>query len=327
MSTPWNGAITNGNHHYVRLIFETDQENGGNTAIRFAIYNWPAGVWETIPNASDPTTDPNTHRYITGNLPLDATQGSGTVFLTFQATDSPQTPTHGEITGEYEVFDMCQVTAPTTIYFPVYWNASTNTWALEDCSDIVYTDPCMSGNCAPCFSEKTMFKLLRNVSPKVPVVLVRSIRNDKKMYRVNHHKLGELEFTDEHPFVYKNKVYPFKELLDTHPDFKNNYQELEERAPSCSKHAYVYNFMIDPDHTKLDAMIKMDNSLNVMGLVPFEHFGKQLQKKYEILGALMNNHIDVSAHMSNNITQLLKGKQTDFIYLNGGTEVQRSEMC
>jgi hypothetical protein len=313
----WNDIMSISDYHYVRLTFQTCDEVTNSPDVRFAIYDPNISSWVPITSMSNPELF-NTNHFITENAPIDTTAGSATVFLTWQATDSPQTPSHALIQSTYNTVLVGSVNcaSPLPFYFPVYWNEISNSWAINDVSDVIFADPFVDNQIVPCFSENTMMKLLRNVTPRIPVVLVKSIRWDKKMYRVNHPIVGELEFTDDHPFIYNNKVYQFKELLDIHPNFKQ-YSEVDKYEPKNGMHNYVYNFMIDPDNQKLDATIKLDNNLSVMGLVPFEHFGRKLQKKLEIMCVLMNNQIiDLSGHMSNDVSKFIKGERNHYIYLN-----------
>ena len=76
--------------------------------------------------------------------------------------------------------------------------------------------------------------------------------------------------------------------------------------------------MIDPDQCETDAIIQLDNTLGVMGMAPYDFFAKQLKKKIEIIGCLMDSgvEVDYSAHLSNNINNFVNSEETSYIYTN-----------
>ena len=78
-----------------------------------------------------------------------------------------------------------------------------------------------TGGGGACFSKETFEKLKSLFLEKNErYILVRYRRGDKKMYRVNYGTYGALEFTFDHPFIYRGRVYIFEELIKVHPIFK-----------------------------------------------------------------------------------------------------------
>jgi hypothetical protein len=319
---PWNGVINHGDYHYVKLTFTGATELAGVTSSgneRFCIRNPNTNTWVPINHTEEIVSGEYTAHYITETQPVGITN-SQTYFITWQSLDTgfDEIQFNADLVAQgATVLDTCStIEAPGTYYFPVYWDGNDKEWEMGSCSSILQSDP-YNNTLAPCFSEKTMIKLLKKVGRQVPVVLVRSVRFDKKMYRINHPTMGELEFTADHPIVYRGKTYPFEELLKIHPKYKNNYEVIDEMDQSCSRHNYVYNFMIDPNHEKLDATIKLDNEMNVVGMTPFEHFGRKLSKKLELMCVLMDGEVkvDLTSHMSNDVNKFIKSKETDYVYL------------
>lgn len=309
---PWNGVLNNGDYHYIRLTFTGPTENT-NPSVRFAVRNSDTTSWITIPNTEENTADYTSH-YITENIQTDSSSVITTKFITGQLLNGDDATFLTELNNLGASVVQLNFSIPSTLYFPIYWTTGTNNWSITSPDTVILTDP-FSNSLVPCFSEKTMTKLLKNVPSQIPVVLVRSIRCDKKMYRIIHNTMGELEFTDDHPINYKGQTYPFAELVKIHPAFKNNYSIIDEMELGCSKHNYVYNFMIDPNHTKFDATIKLDDEMSVVGMTPFEHFGRKLQKKLELMCVLMDNKVNLTSHMSNNVNNFITSRETDYVYL------------
>lgn len=113
--------------------------------------------------------------------------------------------------------------------------------------NITFENPPISPPSVPtkiCFTFYTLQKitpLIANNNYKI----IQSIRDKNiKIIRAEHKDLGMLEFTENHPFIYNNKIIQFKNLVLLNPNFKN-IMEL------TNPFKYVYNFVSNENVFKL----------------------------------------------------------------------------
>jgi hypothetical protein len=149
-----------------------------------------------------------------------------------------------------------------------------------------------SQSSAPCFSKQTLEKIIPSISEKKsPYVLVKSLRNNKKMYRCNYHPYGTIEFTNDHPFIYKNKIYPFEELIKVHPILKQSAKEIPLDDENCSANSYVYNVIGDINQLSQNNTFSFGPNLFMLGGT---YSNKLSYIKYKKQAEIMENVLKAS---------------------------------
>lgn len=139
------------------------------------------------------------------------------------------------------------------------------------------------GNNAPCFSKNT-YELLKklNIINKAHV-LIQSKKNNKKMYRCNWNQIGILEFTDDHPFLYKNQILRFDELLNN-PNI-TDIQEIQNEEVTT-----VYNVIGSTEQVSKENLFYINKDLMMFGgKFNFEITQEQFEKRYDVITNLLNN--------------------------------------
>lgn len=106
----------------------------------------------------------------------------------------------------------------------------------------------------PCFSKTTLDLL--NIQK--PHYVVMSERKNTKMYSCEY-RGKTYEFTYNHHFVYKNKLYTFKDLLKIHPEMKN-IKELPTSEPSV-----VYNIIGHKEYLHENNIFPISDDLQMVG--------------------------------------------------------------
>lgn len=139
---------------------------------------------------------------------------------------------------------------------------------------------------APCFSKKTYDKLIEFNIINKPHGLVKGHRDNTTMYRCNWEPYGILEFTEEHPFIYIDKLYSFSELINIHPNIKN----VELIPYNDEETKYVYNFISYPIQIHENNMFRLSDNTYIIGAKSKIDIDENyFIKKMEILQNLYNN--------------------------------------
>jgi hypothetical protein len=73
--------------------------------------------------------------------------------------------------------------------------------------------------CFICFTYNTLLKVM----PLVKDYTIIKTKRDKqiKIIRATHSKLGTVEFTENHPFIYNSQIVRFGKLVEINPNFTN----------------------------------------------------------------------------------------------------------
>lgn len=134
-----------------------------------------------------------------------------------------------------------------------------------------------------CFSYATLQKILLTI-PKQLVITLKSKRINKKMIRVIHEDLGELEFTHDHPFLYQEKIISFEKLVELNPKFSNSKNiPLEE----CET---IYNIVGHPFQNHPDNIFILSDDLHMLGAqYPKKADPQYFLKKKEVFNNLIND--------------------------------------
>lgn len=280
----WNEPIYSGDYHYIRLSFSHTSENI-NPSIRFAVYNPSLQTWIKISNISSPSSY-NTNHYIKENSPVNNTSGSASFFMTWQSTETIQTPSDALIKSTYTVLD-CDTITPNIYYFPIYWIDGIDVWQ-SDCLKVTTIDPFnVIIPIAPCFSGLTYKTLLKYI-PKLSqsMIVTQSYRGDKKMFRCKIHPYGILEFTHDHPFLYNNKLYTFEELTKIHPSFRKTCSEIPFDDLNCGKMSKIYNVIGCQEQYNTNNIFDMGKNLKVIGGAMTPQLWKHQMDRVEYLISL-----------------------------------------
>lgn len=112
---------------------------------------------------------------------------------------------------------------------------------------------------APCFSQETLLKLFPLLPKNKFYLMTRMKREDKKMYSINYGSFENLDFTSDHQFIYKNKVYTFENLIKIHPLFKRAI----EKPPQPDE--YIYNIYGSFDKKYSNIAVEIGPNLFMMG--------------------------------------------------------------
>jgi hypothetical protein len=120
---------------------------------------------------------------------------------------------------------------------------------------------------APCFSLQTLHKIFNipYLSKQKLYLMTKTVRNDKKMYRCNYGNFGTLEFTADHPFLFKNKLYSFEELIKVHPILKKSAQEISLDDAENGKESFIYNFYGHYEQTHKNNQFEIGPNLIMLG--------------------------------------------------------------
>jgi hypothetical protein len=73
---------------------------------------------------------------------------------------------------------------------------------------------------APCFSFETLKKIITMNKDKTHMAIIESPLEEKKIYNCYIENFGYGDFTEDHPFIYNNKIYKFKDLINICEDIK-----------------------------------------------------------------------------------------------------------
>jgi hypothetical protein len=145
----------------------------------------------------------------------------------------------------------------------------------------------LSSPSASCFSKNTFLALI-NQKNILPIAMVQSIRGNKKMYRCVYPPYGTIEFTYDHPFTYKGKIYPFEELVKIHPIMKQTAKEISLDDKECGANAKIYNILGDINQLSKKNMFEFGPQLNMIGGLLQPHCWAKLAKKANIVKQLNN---------------------------------------
>ncbi len=95
--------------------------------------------------------------------------------------------------------------------------------------------------------------------------MTKTIRNDKKVYRCKYGNYGELEFTADHPFLFKNKFYSFEELIKVHPVLKKSAKEISLDDAENGKDSFIYNIYGHYEQTHKNNQFELGPNLIMLG--------------------------------------------------------------
>lgn len=114
---------------------------------------------------------------------------------------------------------------------------------------------------AACFSINTYKILVEKGIIDKPHAIMKNDRSFTQMYSCDWYPYGHVEFTEEHPFLYKNKIITFEELYKIHPDIKNvKIIPIDDIDTSI-----VYNIVSYPDQYDSRNHYKMSTDLYMIG--------------------------------------------------------------
>lgn len=134
-----------------------------------------------------------------------------------------------------------------------------------------------------CFTLNTL-RLIFSRFPKI-YAITQSSRENKKIYRCNLENVGTLEFTDDHPFLYKKKIILYEELIYIHPNI-SNIIELQTNPDEI-----IYNVIFYTDHMHEKNMIVLDDDLRMIGgKFPYNVSQGYFEKKVGIINNLFLKH-------------------------------------
>lgn len=140
-----------------------------------------------------------------------------------------------------------------------------------------------SSQTIPCFSYTTLQKIL-SIIPKKIIITLKSERKNKRMIKAKHEELGELEFTSDHPFYYKEKYIDFEELIKVNPKFYESEEMLPEECDT------LYNIVGHPDQTHIDNIFILSDDLHMIGAqYPQNSDPEFFLKKKNIFEKLLND--------------------------------------
>ncbi len=112
-----------------------------------------------------------------------------------------------------------------------------------------------------CFSKKTFQVLIENKIIEAPIVAIQFERKNKKMYKCEY-KNFLLEFTEDHPFMYNNKFYKFKDLITIHSD---SFKSIKEISFDDPEYTTIYNIIKHPKQFDENNMFLLDENLKIVG--------------------------------------------------------------
>jgi hypothetical protein len=116
-----------------------------------------------------------------------------------------------------------------------------------------------NGGNQACFSLQSALKLIATLPKNKFYLMTRMKRENKKMYSIEYGTWGQLDFTHDHQFIYKNQVYTFEELKYIHPVFKRATYK------SSNPDEYIYNIYGSYDEKYVNNMIELGPQLIMMG--------------------------------------------------------------
>ena len=77
-------------------------------------------------------------------------------------------------------------------------------------------------------------------------ITIKTQRQNKTMIKATHNVLGEIEFTEDHPFIYNDNIVQFKDLVKINPNFTSH--EISDKFDE----QYIYNFVGHPQQMHID---------------------------------------------------------------------------
>src|SRR3989338_905033 len=134
-------------------------------------------------------------------------------------------------------------------------------------------------NRGACFTLHT----LRLIFPRFPRIyaITQSSRKNKKIYRCSLKNVGVIEFTDDHPFIYKNKLVLYNELLT----INSNISDISEVPENPCE--VIYNVILYTDHMHIKNTISLDDETKMIGgKFPYNVSQKYFEKKVNIINEL-----------------------------------------
>lgn len=112
-----------------------------------------------------------------------------------------------------------------------------------------------------CFSRKTLQMLKDQGIIDRPCAQTHDDRGFAVVYRCDWEPYGRVEFTADHPFMYKGKMVTFEELIELHPKISN-----KELVPLDDPELKtVYNIIAHPDQQDERNMFRMEEDLFMVG--------------------------------------------------------------
>lgn len=137
-----------------------------------------------------------------------------------------------------------------------------------------------------CFSRRTYEILKAQGIIDRPHALTTDERGFAPVYRCDWAPYGRVEFTQDHPFQYKNKMVTFEELIQLHPQISN----VEVVPLDDPELQMVYNIIAHPDQQDEKNMFKMEKDLMMVGgRYTVDVDPVYFTKKMDILARLFKN--------------------------------------
>jgi hypothetical protein len=233
----WGVNPSTNDYYYIRVTLTTYTAYPGAS---FAYgYN---NQWYNVPGITDISRPyPNYYSILLVN---------GTILILWGPVTDPQ--------DQNAPLNTNVISTPVSNQYYIKMTWKTNFWELTPLSnDPIFVE-------APCFSFNTLGKLCSNVNRNKFLIIHRSYRQNKKMYRLNHPIWGDLEFTEDHPFIYKKKRYDFGGIIDIYSKSKNLISEVSYDDNDCGSNNFIYNIFYNPQfHPK--NVWKIDDELVMVG--------------------------------------------------------------
>ena len=151
-------------------------------------------------------------------------------------------------TGAYNPSDFPRSLVTTNITITGVYSTSGTIWTFTR------TDS------QPCFSRETLLKIIKLIPENKSILISKTKRNGKPMYRCDYGNFGTLEFTEDHAFLYKDKIYKFEDLIQIHPILKRTAKIM-----SADESPYVYNIYGHFRRLHKDNKFEMGPNLYILG--------------------------------------------------------------
>lgn len=168
--------------------------------------------------------------------------GPGTAYGPYDLSSGPLDPSPPSVG-----FKRFIVPINTTIT-GIYSNTGTPTWTF------------IRSDSQPCFSRETLLKIIKTIPANKSILISKTKRNKKVMYRCEYGNLGTLEFTADHAFLYKDHIYKFEDLIKINPILKKNARLMSE-----NESPYVYNIYGHYKRLHKDNKFEMGPNLYILG--------------------------------------------------------------
>lgn len=215
----WGQSPQVGDFIYLRLII-TDTNNISSTQLAANINN----IWSNLTLTCEPMT----------------AQTAENCYVGYPTNDTVLIVYDGGVTGGTNNGNASEVTTGT-YYIQGTWNGTD--WTLSGLNE----DPL--ANLSPitnaCFGITVLNGLIDILKTRMFVIIVKYKRQNTKMYRIYDKKFGPMEFTYNHPFNYKNKIYMLESLLNKNLFKNKKIESIPYNDKNNGYDSYVYNVICD----------------------------------------------------------------------------------